>query len=247
MSALSRWWFPLLIGLALVGCREFELPMVTHSSTSQNLESQNGPLCGPEQRPLVPITSTVPFSKDTVMAGFRSDFFPGAQPFPCNRLKLYKSQDTFIVAGDVPEGVALNTITALLEISEFRPSVPIRVTEARPISTGVVGSYSGETRSSCRSRIKSYPVTTYSPAASNYGGGWIATSELTDSGTDTFWVPLRTAPQINVTEEFRRSVIVGRAIMRLAIEPDDRAMSSGATNNCYGQFTVRLRLLAPDA
>ena len=247
MSSLFRWLTPLVIGLALVGCREFELPLVAHSSTSQIREYQSGPLCGLDQRPLIPITNTVPFDKATVLAGFRSDFFPGAQPFPCNRLKSYQSQGMLMFTGELPEGVPLNLITALLEISEFAPTVPIRVTEARPLSTGTTGTYSGATRSSCRFRVKSYPRTTYVPGASNYGGDWITTSELTDAGTDRFTVPLRSAPLINVSEEFRRSVVGSSVVMRLAIEPYDRAIASAASNNCFGQFTVRLRLLAPDA
>jgi hypothetical protein len=52
---------------------------------------------------------------------------------------------------------------------------------------------------------------------------------------------------VNVTEEFRRSVIGGSdVVMRLVIEPDDIAFASAASNNCYGQFTVRLRIFAPD-
>lgn len=246
MTRSSPWWMSLPLLFALTACREFELPQVAHSSTSQTREYQNGPLCGRDQHPLVPITNTVPLAKETVLAGFRSDFFPGAQPFPCNRLKLYQSQGTMLFSGDVPPGIPLAVITALIEISEFRPTVPLRVTEARPVATAVSGGYSGATRTSCRFRVRHIPGTGYTPSSANYGGDWVATEELTDAGTDRFWVPLRNPPLVNVTEEFRRSVSGGRVNMRLAIEPDDRAMPSGASNNCYGQFTVRLRLLAPD-
>jgi hypothetical protein len=247
MSSITRWLFPLLAGLALMGCREFELPLSLHTSTARSDAYQSGPYCGPVIRPLIDITSTVPYAKDTVLAGFRSDFFPGAQPFPCNRLTAYRSQGVMVFTGRVPEGVPLNVMTALLEISAFSPTVPIRVTEARPLSTGTTGTYSGATRESCRFRVTTYPRTPYVPGPSNYGGAEITTAELTDAGTDRFWVPLRGPQSINVTEEFRRGVIGSDVVLRLAIEPDDRAIPSGATNNCYGQFTVRLLLLAPDA
>ena len=247
MSHLARCLSLLLAGLALAGCRESEAPLVAHSSTSQHVESRNDlAVCGLNTHPLVPITNTVRYASDTVMAGFRSDYFPGAQPFPCNRLIAYRSQGTMLFRGDVPEGAALNTVSAVLEISRFSPSVPIRVTEARPLSTGTTGTYSGATRESCRFRVSSYPRSVYVPGPTNYGGSWITTTELADSGTHRFWVPLREPQMVNVTEEFRRAVIGGSAVMRLVIEPDDIAFASAASNNCHGQFTVRLRLFAPD-
>lgn len=246
MSTIARWLLPLMLGSVLVGCRELEVPLVAHSSTSQERSVQLGPLCGTVTNPLIPITVTVPYAKTTVMAGFRSDFFPGAQPFPCDRLNVYRSQGAMLFTTELPAGVPVNTITALLEISAFSPTVPIRVTEARPLATATSGGYSGATRSSCRFRVKSYPRDLYVPGPSNYGGNWLVTSELTDTATDRFWVPIRSPQSINVTEEFRRGIVGNAAVMRLAIEPDDHAMFSAATNNCYGQFTVRLRLLAPD-
>lgn len=247
MSHLARCLSLLLAGLALAGCRESEAPLVAHSSTSQHVEYRNYlAVCGLNTHPLVPITNTVRYASDTVMAGFRSDYFPGAQPFPCNRLIAYRSQGTMLFRGDVPEGAALNTVSAVLEISRFSPTVPIRVTEARPLSTGTTGTYSGATRESCRFRVSSYPRSVYVPGPTNYGGSWITTTELADSGTHRFWVPLREPQMVNVTEEFRRAVIGGSAVMRLVIEPDDIAFASAASNNCHGQFTVRLRLFAPD-
>jgi hypothetical protein len=249
MSHLARCLSLLLAGLALAGCRESEAPLVAHSSTSQHVEYRNDlAVCGLNTHPLVPITNTVRYASDTVMAGFRSDYFPGAQPFPCNRLIAYRSQGTMLFRGDVPEGAALNTVSAVLEISRFSPSVPIRVTEARPLSTGTTGTYSGATRESCRFRVSSYPRSVYVPGPTNYGGPWITTTELADTGTHRFWVPLREPQMVNVTEEFRRSVIGGSdVVMRLVIEPDDIAFASAASNNCHGQFTVRLRIFAPDA
>ena len=249
MSHLARCLSLLLAGLALAGCRESEAPLVAHSSTSQHVEYRNDlAVCGLNTHPLVPITNTVRYASDTVMAGFRSDYFPGAQPFPCNRLIAHRSQGTMLFRGDVPEGAALNTVSAVLEISRFSPTVPIRVTEARPLSTGTTGTYSGATRESCRFRVSSYPRSVYVPGPTNYGGPWITTTELADTGTHRFWVPLREPQMVNVTEEFRRSVIGGSdVVMRLVIEPDDIAFASAASNNCHGQFTVRLRIFAPDA
>lgn len=247
MSHLARCLSLLLAGLALAGCRESEAPLVAHSSTSQHVEYRNDlAVCGLNTHPLVPITNTVRYASDTVMAGFRSDYFPGAQPFPCNRLIAYRSQGTMLFRGDVPEGAALNTVSAVLEISRFSPTVPIRVTEARPLSTGTTGTYSGATRESCRFRVSSYPRSVYVPGPTNYGGPWITTTELADTGTHRFWVPLREPQMVNVTEEFRRAVIGSSAVVRLVIEPDDIAFASAASNNCHGQFTVRLRLFAPD-
>lgn len=248
MRLIARCLTLLLAGLALAGCRESEAPLVAHSSTAQHIEYRNDlAVCGLNNHPLVPITTSVRYANDTVLAGFRSDYFPGAQPFPCNRLLAYRSQGVMLFRGDVPEGAALNTVSALLEISSFSPTVPVRVTEARPLSTGSTGTYSGATRTSCRFRVASYPRTPYVPGPANYGGPWITTSELTDSGTSSFWVPLREPVLVNVSEEFRRAVIGNSAVVRLIIEPDDMAFASGASNNCYGQFTVRLRLFAPDA
>lgn len=247
MTPLARCLTLLLAGLALAGCRESEAPLAAQSSTSQHAEYRNDlAVCGLNMHPIVPITNTVRYAGDTVLAGFRSDYFPGAQPFPCNRLMAYRSQGAMMFRGDVPAGAALNTVTAVLEISSFSPTVPIRVTEARPLSTGSTGTYSGATRESCRFRVSSYPRTTYVPGPTNYGGPWIATNELTDSGTHRFWVPIREPQLVNVTEEFRRAVVGGSAVVRLAIEPDDIAFASAASNHCYGQFTVRLRLFAPD-
>lgn len=249
MNLIARCLTLLLAGLALVGCRESEAPLVAHTSTSQYNEYRSPlAICGPNTRPIIPLTSTVPYANDTVMAGFRSDFFPGADPFPCHRLLAYRAQGVMMFRGVVPEGAALNTVNAFLEISSFRPTVPIRVTEARPLATGTVGTYSGDTRTSCRFRVSSYPRTPYVPGPSNYGGPWITTTELVDNGTSRFWVPLSEPVLANVTEEFRRSVIGGSdVVMRLIIEPDDIAFASAATNNCHGQFTVRLRIFAPDA
>ncbi|WP_066255109.1 hypothetical protein [Hydrogenophaga flava] len=248
MTPLARCLSLLLAGLALAGCRESEAPLVAHSSTAQHNEYRNDlAVCGLNTHPIVPITTTVRYAEATVMAGFRSDYFPGAQPFPCNRLMAYRSQGVMLFRGTVPAGAALNTVNALLEISSFAPTAPIRVTEARPLSTGSTGTYSGATRESCRFRVASYPRTSYVPGPTNYGGPWITTTELADTGTHRFWVPLREPQMVNVTEEFRRSVIGGSdVVMRLVIEPDDIAFASAASNNCYGQFTVRLRIFAPD-
>lgn len=237
----------LLAAIALAGCRESEAPLVAHSSTAQHIEYHNDlAVCGLNTHPIVPITNTVRYAADTVMAGFRSDFFPGAQPFPCHRLMAYRSQGVMLFRGVVPAGAALNTVNALLEISSFSPTVPIRVTEARPLSTGSTGTYSGATRASCRFRVSSYPRTPYVPGPTNYGGPWITTTELTDTGTHRFTVPLGEPHLVNVSEEFRRSVIGSDVVMRLVIEPDDMAFASAASNNCHGQFTARLRIFAPD-
>lgn len=247
MKPVARCLSLLLAGLALAGCRESEAPLVAHTSTSQYIESRNDlAICGLNTHPIVPITNTVRYAADTVMAGFRTNFFPGADPFPCHRLLSYRAQGVMMFRGVVPAGAALNTVHAMLEISSFSPTVPIRVTEARPLSTGVLGTYSGATRESCRFKVSSYPRTPYVPGPSNYGGPWITTAELADTGTDRFSVPLSEPKLVNVTEEFRRSVIGSDVVLRLIIEPDDRAVGSAATNNCYGQFTVRLRIFAPD-
>jgi hypothetical protein len=248
MKPVARCLTLLLAGLVLVGCRESEAPLVAHTSTAQYNEYRNDlAVCGLNTHPIVPITNTVRYAETTVMAGFRTNFFPGADPFPCHRLLAYRSQGVMMFRGVVPEGAALNTVNAFLEISAFSPSVPIRVTEARPLSTGSTGTYSGVTRTSCRFRVSSYPRTPYVPGPSNYGGPWITTTELVDTGTSRFWVPLAEPELVNVTEEFRRSVIGGSdVVMRLIVEPDDIAYASAATNNCYGQFTVRLRIFAPD-
>lgn len=245
MTPLTRCLSLLLAGLALAGCRESEAPLVAHSSTAQYNEYRNDlAVCGLTRVPIVPSPG---YAESTVLAGFRSGYLPGAQPFPCHRLLTYRWQGVMMFRGVVPAGAALSTVNALLEISSFTPTVPIRVTEARPLSTGSTGSYSGATRESCRFRVSSYPRTPYVPGPSNYGGPWITTTELTDSGTSRFWVPLREPQLINVSEEFRRSVIGGSdVVMRLIIEPDDIAVASAASNNCYGQFTVRLRIFAPD-
>lgn len=252
MNLIARCLALLLAVLALAGCRESEAPLVAHSSTSRYIESRNDlAVCGlvTLNRPWITTNSVPPYADDTVSAGFWSEFFPGAQPFPCHRLLSYRSQGVMMFRGTVPSGAALNTVNALLEISSFTPTVPIRVTEARPLSTGTTGSpYSGATRESCRFKVSSYPRTPYVPGPTNYGAPWITTTALTDSATSQFWVPLRDPQLINVSEEFRRSVTGGSdVVMRLIIEPDDRAVASAASNNCYGQFTVRLRIFAPDA
>ena len=239
----------LLAALALAGCRESEAPLVAHSSTAQHIEYRNDlAVCGLNTRPIVPITNTVPYAADTVMAGFRSDFFPGAQPFPCHRLSSYRSQGVMLFRGVVPAGAALNTVNALLEISSFSPTVLIRVTEALPLSTGssrhLFRRHARRAVAFGSAAIRARPMC---PTPTNYGGPWITTAELADTGTDRFSACRWREPKlVNVTEEFRRSVIGSDVVMRLIIEPDDRAAASAATNNCYGQFTVRLRIFAPD-
>lgn len=247
MRTHCRWMILLCLAHVLAGCREQEIASPHHTSMERLGKQQSGPLCGLDTTPLLAITDRTPYSNTSVLAGFRTFFTPGAQPFPCNRQQSANVQGVMMFIGTLDAGMPVNATTALLEILSFRPAAPVQVTEARPLTTGVTGTWSGATRSTCRFKIKGFPRSGWVPGPESYGRPWITTSELADDGNDRFWVPFTTNPVINVTDEFRAGVIEGnRVFLRVSIEADDIGVAAGATNNCYGQFTARLRLLAPD-
>ncbi|MBT9551286.1 MAG: hypothetical protein IV088_10590 [Hydrogenophaga sp.] len=247
MKPCCRWMVLLGLAYALAGCREQEILSPHHTSMERHGEQQSAVVCGLNTTPLLTITGRTPYEANSVLAGFRTVYVPGAPPIACNRQQSANVQGVMMFIGTLDAGMPVNATTALLDILSFRPAAPVQVTEARPLSTGVTGTWSGATRSTCRFKIKSFPRSGWVPGPESYGRSWITTSELTDDGNDRFSVPFTTHPVINVTDEFRAGVIEGnRVFLRVTIEADDIGVAAGATNHCYGQFTARLRLLAPD-
>lgn len=232
--------------LGLAGCREQAIgPPVHHTNEEISSFSSFG-TCGVGNTPIFSITSTQPHEPDRVLAGFQSVFQPGAPPLPCNRLLRIRAQAQMLFTGTVDAAIRTRPFTAFLEISRFEPSVPLRVTDARPWGTAVSGGWTGETRESCRFKVKTFSRTLVDPHPSRHGHAWVESADLNLPSTSQFWVPLARPVLVNVTSEARLALRDDEVNLRLVLEPFDGAMGAQANNDCFGRFTVQLKFFAAE-
>jgi hypothetical protein len=236
----------LLTLLGVAGCREQAIGPPVHHTNENMTELSSDLVCGLNTVPIRLITATQPHEPDRVLAGFRSVFLPGTQPIACNRLQRMTAQGQMLFTGTVDAAIRTRPFTAFLEISRFEPSVPLRVTDARPWGTGVSGGWTGETRESCRFKVKTFSRTLVDPHPSRHGQPWVESEDLTLPSTSQFWVPLARPVLVNVTSEARRALRDDEVNLRLVLEPSDGAMGAQATNDCFGRFTVQLKFFAAD-
>jgi hypothetical protein len=249
MPVPSRYFSIVVAILLLSACREQVLSPPLQTSREEFTELQSDVVCGLNTRPIFSISEQVPYADARALAGFRSIFYPGPQPVACNRLQRSKVQGLVQFTGTLDPALPAARTSAFLEIVSFEPAVPVNVTEARPWGTGVVGTWSGDTRNSCRFEVKWHGVggdTSWSPGPAVRGLPWIPSVDLAAASSSQFWAPLVRPVLVNVTDEFRTNLRGDQILLRLSIEPNDRAMISQATNDCYGRFTVRLKLVGPD-
>lgn len=235
--------------LLLSACREQVFGPPLQTSREEFTELESDVVCGLNRQPRFRISEQVPHADALVLAGFRTIYYPGAQPIACNRLQRSKVQGLVQFSGTLDPALPAARTNAFLEIVSFEPAVPVSVTEARPWGTGVIGTWSGETRSNCRFVVKWHSLereTDWAPGPTARSLPWIPTVDLASASTSQFWAPLARPVLVNVTEEFRANLQGDQMLLRLSIEPNDRAIGSQATNDCYGRFAVRLKLMGPD-
>jgi hypothetical protein len=234
---------------ALIGCREQVVSNPLHASAERRQQLESTAFCGMDWELLgLGFVGDAEIVDGRVLAGFGSNFAPGRQPIPCNRLKRARVQGQFQFTALIDPGFDGNIRTAFLEVVSFEPLMPIEVTEARPWGTGVSGGWSGETRNRCRFKVKSFTNASWVSVAPGSVHPWQETRDLAISSGSQIWAPVVRPVLINVTKELRDSVNEGGGSFRLqlAIEPDDRAASSQATNRCIGRFEMRLKLLGAE-
>jgi hypothetical protein len=236
----------MLAMLGLAGCREQAIGPPVHHTNEEVRTFRSFGTCGTDNTPIIPITTRQPHEPGRVLAGYQSVFWPGAEPLPCNRLLTMSAQAQMLFTGTVDAAIRTRPFTAFLEISRFEPSAPLRMTDARPWGTGVTGGWTGETRESCRFKVKTFSRTLVDPHPSRHGQTWVESEDLTMTSNSQFWVPLARPALVNVTNEARRALRDDEVNLRLVLEPSDAAMGAQATNDCYGRFTVQLKFFAAD-
>lgn len=235
----------LLLALGvLTGCREQVISDPLHATAERREQLESTAFCGTNWGPLeLSILEGAPIVPGRVLAGFASNYSPGQPPIPCNRLKRARAQGQFEFTAVIDPGLVGNISTAFLEIMAFEPLVPIEVTEARPWGDAISGGWSDETRNRCRFKVTSFSDGRWISAAPGLVHPWQETRELAITSGSQIWAPVVRPVLINVTSELLASVTGNTFRLRLAIEPDDRAAYSQASNRCAGRFEMRLKLL----
>ena len=94
----------LLCFAALVGCGgEIEQRSIEYQMSSQFITERSNTCLGSLDRHPVPsLAYAAPPPPETVFAGFISNWYPGADPFPCNRFERAEVQGMFAFSGRWP-------------------------------------------------------------------------------------------------------------------------------------------------
>jgi len=233
-SVLRLWFVPVLLGiLALTGCREGEPRAIDAEFSSQLVTERNSDVCFTSlDRHATPSLQTqYPPPEGMVLAGFVSNWFPGADPIPCNRFKRAEvsAQFTFSDRGLFDPRIQL----ALLELVEFQPAPGSVNVDGRTTCTFNIFSKRDPhaTRSHFFRRGEVDPMAGATALAShprpivvpNGAGHWSAV--VTD--------------EILQTSRSPADIAANTVFVLSSVDP---ALNADQSNSCAGYFRFRLRV-----
>lgn len=224
----------------LNSCTDVYLPIESRQSHFSRIDRSSDICFTSLDRSVFGISLDPPSEADLrVIAGFKTVFQGGANPIPCNRLKLAKVSGRF--SFDLSTINPERLVKASIVVDHFTPIGNNIIQEAIPwgLSGGWIGE-PGRMQDDCRFKIK-YVVDM--PATSTeFLSPPPPTRELSLGGQSFSVANGHYGGIIDVTTEIRRQLESGKDRQFFLVEPNDIALDYQASNRFLGFFTFKLKV-----
>jgi hypothetical protein len=247
-AATCRAVIPAAALLALAGCARFTqvTPQAFTTHAHQNILASGACSIFPslDRTALGGIVDEPagPDGEGRILAGFWTQFAPGAPPFACDRLYQWGRQGAFrFDVAALPAEVRDRYRTAWIEVEEFHP-LAVSIEDAPPwdLAFGEGWMWTTERRTNCTFKIAE-ATQPWEPGAAGWGQRTVEIRDL-GQGEQRFRVPDDTGRRVYVTPEVRAWLRGERPEMGFVVVPLDRGIMSKANNQCLGLFRLRLHV-----